>query len=180
MTPGSIRTSVVAGVVAVLGLAGVMAVRTSGQSFTRAANVAVDCEPSQRALVRQTVTSGDPQVTVQCVTMPGMQTVAYGMPYSDGRVMTDSGALVPAVYTVPAPAPAPRVVRSAPRTTTTARSTSSTSGTPERSWKKSALIIGGSAGTGAGVGAIFAGKKGAAIGAAIGGGLATILETRKH
>jgi hypothetical protein len=43
-----------------------------------------------------------------------------------------------------------------------------------RSWKKSALIIGSSAGIGAGVGGAAGGKKGALIGAAIGGGAATI------
>jgi hypothetical protein len=49
-----------------------------------------------------------------------------------------------------------------------------------RSWKKSALVIGGSAGAGAGVGAIAGGKKGALIGAAIGGGAATLYEAVKH
>src|SRR5690606_27691675 len=43
-----------------------------------------------------------------------------------------------------------------------------------RSWQKSAIIIGSSAGVGAGVGAATGGKKGALIGAAIGGGAATI------
>jgi hypothetical protein len=40
---------------------------------------------------------------------------------------------------------------------------------PARSAKESALIIGGAAGAGAGIGAIAKGKKGAALGAAIGG-----------
>jgi hypothetical protein len=43
-----------------------------------------------------------------------------------------------------------------------------------RSWQKSAVIIGSSAGVGAGVGAAVGGKKGALIGAAIGGGGAAI------
>jgi len=51
---------------------------------------------------------------------------------------------------------------------------------PRRDWKKTALIIGGSSATGAGVGAIFGGKKGALIGAAIGGGASTIWETTKR
>ncbi len=37
-----------------------------------------------------------------------------------------------------------------------------------RSWKQSAVVIGGAAGAGAGIGAIAKGKKGAAVGAAIG------------
>jgi hypothetical protein len=40
--------------------------------------------------------------------------------------------------------------------------------------KKSAIIIGSSAGAGAGLGAAIGGKKGAAIGAIIGGGGATL------
>jgi hypothetical protein len=51
---------------------------------------------------------------------------------------------------------------------------------PRRSWKKRALVIGGSAGAGAGVGAIAGGKKGALIGAAIGGGAGTLYEVVKH
>jgi hypothetical protein len=45
-----------------------------------------------------------------------------------------------------------------------------------RSWGKSALIIGGGAGTGAGIGGIVNGRKGALIGAGIGGGAASIYE----
>jgi hypothetical protein len=45
-----------------------------------------------------------------------------------------------------------------------------------RSTKESALIIGGSAGAGAGIGAIAKGKKGAALGAAIGGVAGTVYD----
>jgi hypothetical protein len=45
-----------------------------------------------------------------------------------------------------------------------------------RSWGKSALIIGGSAGTGAGIGGLVRGKKGALIGAALGGGVGSLYE----
>ena len=51
---------------------------------------------------------------------------------------------------------------------------------PRRTWQKSAMIIGGSAASGAGVGAIVGGGKGAAIGAAIGGGAASIYEATKR
>jgi hypothetical protein len=50
---------------------------------------------------------------------------------------------------------------------------------PKRNWKKTAAVIGGSSAAGAGVGAIFGGKKGALIGAAIGGGASTIYEVTK-
>lgn len=45
-----------------------------------------------------------------------------------------------------------------------------------RSWGKTALIIGGGAGTGAGIGGLVHGKKGALIGAALGGGVASLYE----
>lgn len=52
----------------------------------------------------------------------------------------------------------------------------------KRSWQKSALIIGGSAGTGALIGGIAGGKKGAAIGALAGGAGGFIYDqaTRNH
>ena len=49
-----------------------------------------------------------------------------------------------------------------------------------RSWKKSALVIGGSSAAGAGVGALVGGKKGALIGAAAGGAAGTVYEVRKR
>jgi hypothetical protein len=45
---------------------------------------------------------------------------------------------------------------------------------PKRSVKKSAIIIGSSAGVGAGIGAAVGGKKGAGIGALLGGGGAAV------
>jgi hypothetical protein len=51
---------------------------------------------------------------------------------------------------------------------------------PRRSWAKTALIVGGSAASGAGVGGIVGGKKGALIGAAVGGGAASIYEATRR
>ena len=48
-----------------------------------------------------------------------------------------------------------------------------------RDWTKTAMVIGGTTAAGAGLGAIFGGKKGALIGAAIGGGAGTIYAVRK-
>jgi hypothetical protein len=61
-----------------------------------------------------------------------------------------------------------------------ARSSTSNAGT--RSWQKEAVIIGGGAAAGAGIGAIAGGKKGAAIGAISGGlaGLVYDMKTRKN
>lgn len=49
-----------------------------------------------------------------------------------------------------------------------------------RSAAQKALVIGGSAATGAGIGGIVKGGKGALIGAAIGGGAASIIEGVRH
>ena len=51
---------------------------------------------------------------------------------------------------------------------------------PQRSWTKTAMIVGGSAASGAGVGGLVGGKKGALVGAAIGGGAASIFEAAKR
>jgi hypothetical protein len=51
---------------------------------------------------------------------------------------------------------------------------------PRRNWVKTALVIGGSAGAGAGIGALAAGKKGALAGAAVGGGAASLFEAFKR
>jgi hypothetical protein len=75
--------------------------------------------------------------------------------------------------------PAPRRV-----TTSRVRQTASSGRYVERSsgrdWKKTALVIGGTTAAGAGLGAIFGGKKGALIGAAIGGGASTLYEAKKR
>ena len=69
--------------------------------------------------------------------------------------------------------PAPAVVRSQEPATRVVRE-------DDRSWQKTAMIIGGAAGAGAGVGGIVKGKKGALIGAAIGGGTASIYEATRR
>lgn len=51
---------------------------------------------------------------------------------------------------------------------------------PRRSWGKSALVIGGSAATGAGLGGIVRGKKGALIGGTLGAGAASLFEAARR
>ena len=58
--------------------------------------------------------------------------------------------------------------------------TVSRSRVPQRTKTKTALMIAGSAATGAGVGGALKGKKGAIVGAAIGGGSASIYEAAKR
>jgi hypothetical protein len=89
--------------------------------------------------------------------------------------VNDSGA-VPVSYDMyQAPRPATtvaRTTRTAPRRVVERA--------PGRDWTRTALVIGGTTAAGAGLGAIFGGKKGALIGAAIGGGAGTLYEVKKR
>jgi hypothetical protein len=129
--------------------------------------VLVTCEPTQRTLVRQVVLNGRSVARVECVTDSAMAGTygAYRAPYGQPTVIPAGQIYEPAAAPVYREA-APRVVRQPSRVITERR--------PARSVKKSAIIIGSSAGVGAGVGAAVGGKKGALIGAAIGGGSAAI------
>lgn len=116
----------------------------------------------------------------------------------DGRYIAVTPAPQPAGYNsafrpaglVPvAPAPAPAVVErvAAPRQTVYRTQPVQERVVVERapvrnkrSWQKSALVIGGSAASGAAVGGMVDGKKGALIGAALGGGAASIYEAVKR
>ncbi len=114
--------------------------------------------------------------------------LADAQPVSVQPASYTSAVPAPAVRTVSsrrAAAPARRVAtRDASRRTTAASDevvvSREPARQPERTWQKTALIIGGSAASGAGVGAIIDGKKGAAIGAAIGGGAASIYEATRR
>jgi hypothetical protein len=148
-----------------------------------AAPMAVSCEPNQRAIVRPVVMNGATVSQVECVSgqyaaaAPAATPVAYqpaaaaplpvsyAVPAQQQYVPLENTRVVP-VQQYPAAAPAPRRVVYQPATERVVRS--------KRSVKKSAIIIGSSAGAGAGVGALLGGKKGAAIGAIVGGGGATL------
>ncbi len=142
-------------------------------------NVAVDCEPSQQALVRQIDVDGEPRTVVQCVT-----TTAAAAAFAAEDTVLSSPRLAPAVYRAPVATPARTVAAPVQpvRTVTApvAQRTVDRVAEPTRSWKTRAMVIGGSAGAGAGIGALIGGKKGALIGAAIGGGSGTVYEVVKH
>ena len=108
----------------------------------------------------------------------------------DGQYVRIPGAQ-PVAYTSALQSPAPVVVRRAAtpqriayRTVTPASSSQTRAVVSEkragRSWKKTAMVIGGSTAGGAGIGGIVGGKKGALIGAALGGGAASIYEATKR
>ncbi|HYN09904.1 MAG TPA: hypothetical protein VES67_21145 [Vicinamibacterales bacterium] len=182
MTPVILGRSHVAGAAALLGLGAILLFwapwSARADSKLQTSNVAVNCEPHQQAVVRQTIANGELQVNIQCANS-ALQPIGYTDEFGRPIAAPNAVGVVPAVY---APQPrlvqtnyAPRpVVRQAPGPRTiSARST-------KRSWQKTALIIGGTAGAGAGVGALIGGKKGALIGAALGGGGASIFEAVKR
>ncbi len=149
--------------------------------------VMVNCGPGQQAMIRPVLMNGQAVSQVECVAAaaPVYQQTAYAQPgvVSPYAQPAYPQAVAPVAAPQPTyvsyePAPAPRVVRAPSNVRRT--SNYRTSGDyveyrkPSRDWKKSAIIIGSTAGIGAGVGAAAGGKKGALIGAAIGGGGAAI------
>ena len=109
----------------------------------------------------------------QLVQVPGAKPLGYTngfVPVTQQAPVVRQVRTVPAqqrtVYTQARPVQERVVVSEAPRS--------------ERSWGKTALIVGGSAASGAGLGAVLGGKKGALAGAAIGGGAASIYEATRR
>jgi hypothetical protein len=165
----------------------------SAASFNAAggAPMSVSCEPNQRAIVRQTIVNGviAPQVECQSVA-PGF---AAGAPTGTFGTAAPVYGASPVAYQPGVPAAVPvnyvqpyeptRVVRTAAEPIVTRQAAPQRVVyqrapervyQPKRSVKKSAVIIGSSAGVGAGIGAVVGGKKGAGIGALLGGGGAAL------
>jgi hypothetical protein len=140
-----------------------------GESARPALNVT--CEPGQRAVVRQTPAATGTTIDAGCVGDDVASLSSGVREFAPVRPMGTVRA-VPVSYSSPRLAPT-RSMRNDEYVP--ARRVE-----PRRSWKKRALVIGGSAGAGAGVGAIAGGRKGALIGAAIGGGAGTLYEIVKH
>jgi uncharacterized membrane protein len=159
-----------------------------------AAPVIVTCEPNQRTLVRPAVVNGAAVSQVECVS------VGHASASAESATVAQPVA-VPVQYrydTAPAPQVRPAVyddreladtrvipVSSNPRAGVARpvraeqivyddRPIRTVRRVPVRSAKKSAVIIGSSAGAAAGLGAVIGGKKGALIGAVLGGGGATV------
>ena len=114
--------------------------------------------------------AGNPAVSYFASTPPQplAQPVAYAPVYAPAprRVVNRQATAAPrqTVYR----SPEPRIVSETVDTQ------------PQRSKTKTALIIGGSAASGAGVGAMVGGKKGALIGAALGGGAGSLYEATRR
>jgi hypothetical protein len=111
----------------------------------------VDCGTGREAILQPVVVDGKSTVQVKCITVARERSVA-STAYASG-------------------APAPATVREASAATVNPNEVKKS-----RSAKETALIIGGSAGAGAGIGAVTKGKKGALAGAVIGGVAGTVYD----
>ncbi len=149
------------------------AATTPAAAAFAAPDLAVECEPGQRAVVR---TSAGATPSVACVS-DARPVAARGQvaEVAYAPVMTSPSGIVrvvdrddrpyarPAVLTEPTEVYRPR-----------ARTTSYEVEAPKRSVKKSVAIIAGSTAVGAVAGGLVKGKKGAVIGGLLGGGAATV------
>jgi hypothetical protein len=136
--------------------------------------VVVSCEPNQRTLVRPVVVNGASLSQVECVSN-GATTVAA--PALAAPTVNDTYRAVRVSQPVASDLGDTRVVTAPARIVQPVETRQPVYREPvrqTRSVKKSAVIIGSSAGVGAGVGAAVGGKKGALVGALIGGGGATL------
>jgi len=186
------RAAAVAGLGAILFTAGCGASQNGAASAAQSAAVAqpgapvvVGCEPNQRTLVRSTVVNGVAVSQVDCVS--NVEQTAYLQ-----SQFVQPAAVPLGYYTAPRTVAArnaelgdTRIIPAASYPVATARPVRTQQIVYDddrpvrvvkrgRSVAKSAVIIGSSAGIGAGVGAAIHGKKGALIGAAISGGGAAI------
>ena len=136
----------------------------------------MQCQPYEEAVLRRAFVAGREVTDVTCITRSSAyapQAAYLQQPIAQPVVYRDNVVTRPAARTV---ASASRVSAAQRAEDRAARE----SDHGDRSWAKTAMVIGGSAGGGAGLGGLIGGKKGALIGAAIGGGAASIYEARKR
>lgn len=155
-----------------------------------AASNVVHCAPDHEAVLQRTIVNGREVAQVGCVPRTPAP-ASYATTSPAPVVYTPPPQVVtPQTVYVPQPvatAPAPDIVERPVVRTGTSRPRAERAVyqreeevEPQRSWKKTALVIGGAAGAGAGIGALAGGKKGALIGAAVGGGSGAIYEAIKR
>jgi hypothetical protein len=123
-------------------------------------NTVVNCEPGERVVVRHAVVNNELQVATECVTRS-----VTAARFQDSALTDRSTRPAGTTRTTAARAKSSALPTTSPRVDE-----------KKHDWAQTALIIGGSAGAGAGIGAMANGKKGALIGAAVGGGAAALVE----
>jgi hypothetical protein len=141
----------------------VSAVPGSRTLLTGADAVALGCQPNEAAVVQRFTFRGERGLNSECVV-----------------VSAPWAAATNAVASAPLAAPTVTAVRTSAVPAVRRARQSETAASSGRTWKKTALVIGGSTAAGAGIGGLIGGKKGALIGSAIGGGGSTIYEAMKR
>ena len=133
----------------------------AGAQQAAASGLQLRCEPGQRAVIRNVggVTAAECVDGAMSETRYSTTRAAFAYPVNDVQEF--------------------RPVRTNTAVSQRPVRTASVERSPRRDWTKTAMVIGGSSAAGAGLGAIFGGKKGALIGAAIGGGAGTLFEVKK-
>lgn len=155
-----------------------MTVANTGALNNGASMPQMQCQPYEEAVLRRAFVGGREVTDVTCITRMGSANAPLGY----AQNMPQAAYAQPVYYQQPVreeivTRPAARTVAPARQRTTSAARVERES---NRSWGKTAMVIGGSTGAGAGIGGLIGGKKGALIGAAVGGGAATIYESRKR
>jgi hypothetical protein len=163
---------------------GSLCVLTGCREAIQADSLLVQCGEGRQALVRTAQVGGRTVPQVECVAAapavaPTADALSYPQAYPQPLAQTVGYRPLPVIE--PAAAPARVVYRERPATRRAAYR-EPVRRPQVRTWKKSALIIGGAAAGGAGLGAVLGGGGGAKKGAVIGGVAGTIydLATRQR
>ncbi len=136
----------------------------------------LQCQPHEEAVMQRALVGGREVSAMTCITRANAMPMYYGQPAPYGQPAYGQ----PVYRDEMVSRPVVRTVNTAPARRVSTQSRETVRREQDRSWAKTAMIIGGGAGGGAGIGGLIGGKKGALIGAAIGGGAATIYESTKR
>ena len=154
-----------------------MAAALTGALISGVGMYAVGTRAAQNPLVDQTALVQTADGRYAIVQAAALKPLPYGQALApQPAAFTSAPAPARVVYASAPARPVYRTVESRPAATQTVVQESRS----KRSWQKTAMVIGGSAGAGAGVGALLGGKKGALIGTALGGGAASIYEATRR
>jgi len=185
------QKAIIGTAVGVLGLGGLLLASSGRTTFDssaknpivgseRAGSTVVDCGEGRQALVHPSMSGAS---RVECVPMAVAQPQAIGMPYATQFAPASPVVQERVVYRdrpVARTASRSSATRTTPVTSSQRAPVYRESQLQGRSWKKSAIIIGGATAGGAGVGAVLDGKSGAKKGAVVGliGGTVYDIATR--